>query len=167
VRPRIDLVFGLETDGMSKDSDYREWQDNSGKPIEQTTRFERTGVTVGARYYLLPTGRSLGRFAWVPARFTPWVGGGVGRIYYSLKQTGDFVDFDHGNRVFYDDFKSDKWGTSAQVSAGIDWSINHRWALTSQARYLFGKAELRNDYVGFAPIDLSGLGITAGVTLRY
>ena len=92
---------------------------------------------------------------------------GVGRIYYNLDQHGDFVDFDHNNKVFYDSYKSSQWGSAAQVSGGIDWSINQRWALTTQARYLLGKADLQKDYVGFDPIDLSGLGLSAGITLRF
>jgi hypothetical protein len=167
VRPRLDLVFSMDVDGMEKDSDYREWQDNSGDPIEQTTAFSRQSYIASAKYYLLPRGRSLGRFAWVPAQYSPWVSAGVGRIHYSLKQHGDFVDFENGNRVFNDSFKSEKWGTSGQVSGGLDWSLNQRWALTTQAKYLFGKAELRNDYDGFEPIDLSGLGFSAGLTLRF
>ena len=41
------------------------------------------------------------------------------------------------------------------------------FALTSQLRYLWGKADLGLDFSGFAPIDLSGIGMTAGVTIRY
>jgi opacity protein-like surface antigen len=167
LRPRLDLVVSYDADGMEKQSDYREWQDNSGKPIEQTTAFSRQTYLVSAKYYLMAPGRSLGRFAWVPARYAPWVSAGVGRIYYSLSQNGDFVDFDNGNKVFHDAFRSSQWGTSGQLSAGVDWSVNQRWALTSQARYLLGKADLRNDYSGFEPIDLSGLGLSAGLTLRF
>jgi hypothetical protein len=167
IRPRIDLVFSIDADGMEKESDYREWQDNRGDPIEQRTAFSRQSYMVSAKYYLMPTGRSLGRFAWIPTRYAPWVSAGVGRIYYTLSQNGDFVDFKNGNRVFPDAFKSDQWGASGQVSGGVDWSLNHRWALMSQLRYLLGKAELRNDYDGWEPIDLSGLGFSAGLTLRF
>ena len=53
------------------------------------------------------------------------------------------------------------------ISAGIDWSINQRFALTSQAKYLWGKADLGLDFKGFAPIDLSGVGITGGLAIRF
>lgn len=167
LRPRLDLVLSYDSDGMEKNSDYRAWQDNSGKPIEQSTSFSRRSVMASAKYYLRAPGRTLGRFAWVPAQYAPWLSAGVGRTYYSLTQNGDFVDFEQGNKVFYDAFESSQWGTAAQLSAGIDWSVNQRWALTTQVRYLLGKADLRNDYSGFEPIDLSGLGLTAGLTLRF
>jgi len=167
VTRRLDLVLSFDSDGMEKQSEFREWEDDSGNPIEQRTAFSRQTYMASAKYYLRPNGRSLGRFAWVPSRYTPWVSAGLGRTAYSFSQNGDFIDFEKGNSVFYDSFKSDKWATTAQVSAGLDWSLNHRFALTTQARYLIGKAELEYDYSGFEPIDLSGLGMTAGLTIRF
>lgn len=164
---RFDVMLSVDADAMEKKSEFREWIDDDGNPIEQSTAFSRQSYMVSAKYYLLPHGRSLGRFAWVPARYVPWVSAGGGRILYTFSQNGDFIDFEQNNKVFHDSFKSSKWGNSAHVSAGIDWSLTQRFALTTQARYLFGKAELEPDYSGFDPIDLSGLGLTAGLTIRF
>ena len=167
LRPRLDLVVSGDFSGMEKKSDFREWQDISGKPIEQTTSFSRQSVTASLKYYLMSNGRTLGKFAWVPARYAPWVSAGVGRTYYDFKQKGDFIDFKNNNKVFTDTFTSAAWGNTAQLAAGIDWSINQRFALTSQAKYLWGKADLGLDFKGFAPIDLSGVGITGGLAIRF
>jgi opacity protein-like surface antigen len=167
VSSRFDVMLSVDTDAMEKTSEFREWIDDDGNPIEQSTAFSRQSYMVSAKYYVLPHGRSLGRFAWVPARYVPWVSAGAGRIAYTFSQNGDFIDFEQNNKVFHDSFKSSKWGNSAHVSAGVDWSLTHRFALTTQARYLFGKAELETDYSGFDPIDLSGLGLTAGLTIRF
>jgi opacity protein-like surface antigen len=167
LRPRLDLVVSADVSGMDKKSDYREWQDNAGKPIEQTTAFSRRAYAASLKYYLLPNGRTLGKFAWVPARYTPWVSAGLGRTQYQFKQSGDFIDFGDNNKVSRDSFSSSKWGGTLQAAAGIDWSINQRFALTSQVKYLSGKADLGLDYSGFDPIDLSGLGMTAGLTIRF
>jgi hypothetical protein len=167
IHSRFDVMLSVDVDAMEKKSEFREWIDNDGNPIEQSTAFARQSYMVSAKYYLLPQGRSLGRFAWVPARYVPWVSAGAGRILYNFSQNGDFVDFENNNKVFHDAFKSSKWGNSAHLTAGIDWSLTHRFALTSQARYLFGKAELEPDYSGFDPIDLSGLGLTAGLNIRF
>jgi len=167
LRPRIDLVLSADLSGMDKKSDYREWQDALGMPIEQTTSFERQSYAANLKYNLRPTGRTLGRFAWVPARYVPWVSAGLGRTLYRFKQDGDFIDFGFNNRVSHDSFSSRKWGAAAQLAAGLDWSLNQRTALTSQVKYLWGKADLNLDYSGFDPIDLSGLGMTAGLTIRF
>jgi hypothetical protein len=168
LRPQWDVVVSMDLAGMdNKKSEFREWQDNLGKPIEQQTSFDRQSYMVSAKYYLVPSGRTLGRLAWVPARYAPWVSAGVGRTLYHFKQAGDFVDFNNNNQVFNDTFSSSKWGNSAQISAGLDWNINQRFALTTQAKYLFGKADLGLDYSGFDQIDLSGVGMTGGLTIRF
>jgi len=167
LRPRLDLVVSADLSGMEKKSDFRDWQDNSGKPIEQTTSFSRQSYLASLKYYLLPYGRTLGKLAWVPARYAPWVSAGFGRTEYHFKQTGDFVDFKKNNLVFHDTFNSSKWGSAAQVAAGVDWNLSQRFALTTQARYLWGKADLGLDFSGFDPIDLSGIGMTGGLTIRF
>jgi hypothetical protein len=167
VAPRVSVVLSVDNAGMTKPSEFREWQDNSGNPIAQSTSFSRTTFMASVRYYVLPPGRSLGRLAWVPARYAPWVSLGVGRTSYTLSQSGDFIDFDKGNSVFTDSFRSSQWGTTAQAAAGLDWTLNQRFALTTQASYLWGKAKLQYDFSGFDPIDLSGVGVTAGLTVRF
>lgn len=167
LRPRWDVVASVDVSGMDKKSEFREWQDTKGLPIEQTTSFARQSYSVSAKYYLLPYGRTLGRLAWVPARYAPWLSGGVGRTKYRFKQAGDFIDFNSNNKVFSDTFTSSKWANTAQVAAGLDWNLNQRFALTSQMKYLWGKADLGLDFSGYAPIDLSGLGMTAGLTIRF
>ncbi len=164
---RLSAVFSADVGGMNKKSDYREWQDNSGHPIEQTTSFERRAFTASLRYYLRPYGRRLSKHAWIPSRFAPWASAGVGRTHYRFAQSGDFVDFTNGNRVFTDSFTSTAWGVAAQLSAGVDWSLSPRFAMTTQAKYLRGKADLDLDYSGFAPIDLSGVSMTGGLAIRF
>ena len=167
VRPRWDVIVSADVSGMDKKSEFRDWQDTDGKPIEQTTAFSRQSLAVGLKYYVLPYGRTLGKFAWVPARYAPWLSASVGRTLYTFKQDGDFIDFNNNNRVFRDTFDSSEWGNTAQLAAGLDWNITQRFALTTQAKYLWGKADLGVDFSGFGPIDLSGVGMTGGVTIRF
>jgi len=164
---RFDIVLSADAGSMTRKSEFREWQDNSGNPIEQQTGFSRQTFALSGKYYLRPSGRTLGRFAWVPAPYAPWLSAGLGRTLYNFHQTGDFIDFDRNNSVFGDSFKSSTWATTLQVGGGVDWNLTQRFALTTQAKYLFGKADLTYDYAGFDPIDLSGLGISAGLTVRF
>jgi hypothetical protein len=167
LHPHVDLVLSVDNAGMRKRSEFREWEDTDGNPIEQETSFSRLTYAAAVRYYLIPKGRSLGRLAWVPARYTPWLSVGVGRTAYNFNQNGDFIDFDKGNSVFHDTFKSSQWTTSAQLGAGVDWTLNQRFSLGTQVKYLFGKADLSYDFSGFAPIDLSGASLTGGITMRF
>ena len=164
---RFDVVLSADVGGMHRMSEFREWEDNSGNPIEQRTGFSRQTFALSGKFYLRPNGRSLGQFAWVPAQYAPWLSAGLGRTRYNFTQDGDFVDFDKGNSVFRDSYKSSQWAMTAQIGAGVDWNITQRFALTTQAKYLFGKADLTYDYAGFDPIDLSGIGLSAGLAVRF
>lgn len=165
VAPRTRLVFSLGVAGMRKKSEFREWEDNNRLPIEQTTSFSRVPVTVGVRQYLTSPGRAIGRFVWIPAKLTPYLGAGGGMMYYRFHQDGDFVDF-QSLVVFRSQFSSDGWTPTANVLAGLEYSLGTRTALTLETRYLWSRAELSGDFVGFDRIDLSGLNTTAGFTFR-
>lgn len=167
ISPRFDVMLSVDYDGMEKQSEFREWIDNDGRPIEQKTAFGRQSYLISAKYYIMPYGRTLGRLAWVPLKFAPWVSAGVGKMAYTFSQNGDFIDYERNNKVFYDSFKSSRWGTSGQLSAGLDVALNQRFVMQTQARYLMGKASLENDFSGFDPIDLSGVGVMAGLTIRF
>src|SRR5690606_22411683 len=65
---RADLVVGVGLARASVDSEFRDWVDENDQPIRQTTRLRQIPVTLGARLYLTPRGRSISRFAWIPAR---------------------------------------------------------------------------------------------------
>ena len=76
----------------------------AGVPITQTTLREEWIVSGTVRMALLPRGRRISRFAWVPRTFTPYVGVGAGGAKYNIKQYGAFVDF-RTLRVFNDELR--------------------------------------------------------------
>ena len=163
---RIDIVLGVGYASSSTPSEFRDWVDQDDRPIVQTTSFRRVPVTVGAKAYLTSRGRSIGSLAWVPARIAPYVGAGVGATWYRFRQDGDFVDF-RTDEVFTDTLETSGWGATAQASAGMDFSLSPRMALTLDARYVYAKAGVGQDFSGFDDIDLSGPAFTAGFTLRF
>jgi hypothetical protein len=166
VTPRIDLVFGSRYAGTSKLSEFRHFVDDNDLPIEQTTSFARVPVTASIKTYLAPRGRSIGHFAWVPARYMPFVGIGGGAMWYQLKQNGDFIDF-KTNSVFTDTFSSSGWAPTAHALAGLDVALSPHLGLTGEGRYSFAKGDLSSDFSGFNRIDLSGLSATVGVYARF
>ncbi|MGH7718888.1 MAG: hypothetical protein ACREON_08620 [Gemmatimonadaceae bacterium] len=166
VAQRVDLVLGAAYSGGSADSEFRDWVDDLDRPIEQTTTFQRIPVTATAKVYLTPRGRSIGRFAWLPARFAPYIGGGGGAMWYRFRQRGDFVDFETLD-VFGDEFESSGWTATAHALGGVDFSLTPRLALTGEARYTYAKASLDDDFEGFDRIDLSGISTTIGLSIRF
>jgi hypothetical protein len=165
VKPQLDIVLNAAISGVSKRSESRNYIGSDGLPIFQTTNFQRLPVSVSARYYLQPRGRSVGRFAWVPARYATYVGAGVGMMNYEFEQSGEFVDSTTKN-IFPDHFRSDGWTPMAQALAGVEWSLGPRWALTTEAKYVSAGTTVRGDFDGYR-LDLSGFSTSVGFSVRF
>jgi len=165
VTDRLDVVLDAGYSKASKGSEFRDLVDNNRQPIEQRTTFERVPLTVNLKYYLLPSGQAVGSAAWIPARITPWIGAGAGLMKYRFKQEGDFVDF-NTNDVFTSTFDTGEWTGVAQGLAGVDFSLTPLLAVTTEARYLYGKGNLNRDFGGFGKIDLSGVSASVGLSFR-
>ncbi len=166
LKPNVAMQFGIAYAGHTAPSVYRKWIDTNNQEIEQSTTFRRVPLTMGLRYYLWPTGRSISELAWVPSRYVPYVGAGVGLTWYQFRQAGDFMDYKTLN-IFPSTLNSEKWTNSFYAAAGVERSLSARFALTGEARYDYGKATLSSDFVGFNRIDVSGLAVTVGLTIRY
>ena len=166
IAPRFDVVLGTSYAGTSTPSNYRHLVDQNNQEITQTTDFRRVPVMVSLKAYLTDRGRSVGRFAWVPSRFAPYVGVGGGAMWYKFRQNGDFVDANTSN-VFTSDLNSSNWAPAAQGLAGLDFTLTPHLALTGEAKYIWAHGKLSDSFSGFDNIDLSGLSTTIGLTFRY
>lgn len=163
---RVDLTLSAGEARRASSSEFREFIDNNDEPIEQVTALRRVPLTMGVRYALTAPGERIGRLAWIPSRFTPWVGLGGGAMQYSFTQAGDFVDFQTLN-VFSRTFRSKGWTPMAYANVGVDISLNELFSLTGDVRYSAARAPLSGAFVGFDRIDLSGTAATMGFSVRY
>lgn len=166
VGERLDLTLGVGHAESSSRSEFVNWVEEGDLPIEQTTTFRRTPIEVGVKGYLRERGRAISRFAWVPYRWAPYVGGGAGVMVYAFEQSGDFVDYETAE-IFTRDFVSEGAAPTAHVAAGLDVSLSPHLLLTGEGRYQWASAELSDDFDAFDPIDLSGFQLTAGVAFRF
>ena len=168
---RFDAVFGLAYSRAEARSEFADWDAVDGLPIEQETQFTRLPLTGSLKAYLLSTGRSIGRFAWVPARWSPYVGAGGGMMWYRYHQTGEYVDFgscdDEGCDIIAGTSESTGWTPTAHVMAGADFSLSPRLALNVEGRYGWASDEMSSDFVDFDKIDLAGLQATVGFSVRF
>lgn len=163
--PSNDLVFDVTYSNANRRSEFRDWVDQNDLPIEQNTSLRRIPITLSFRHYLSSRGRAIGRFAWIPARRATYVGAGAGMMRYRFHQVGDFVDFETLN-VFPDEFESTAWTPVLHAFAGVDLALGQRLMLTGEGRYTWAKGPVGRDYVGFNRIDLSGVSVTAGLSIR-
>ena len=166
ITPQWQIVASGSVAITNKRSEFRHFEDNNNLPIEQTTSFARVPLTLGVKRYLTSTGRSIGKFAWIPARFAPYVGMSAGVMHYRFRQSGDWIDFKTMD-VFSSEYESDGWASMVDAKTGIDYSLNARFALTGEARYVWSKGSLSQDFQGFQKLDLSGFSTSIGVAVRY
>jgi opacity protein-like surface antigen len=163
---RADLVLGVGYASTTRTSEFRDWVDQDDLPIEQKTSYRRLPLTASLKYYLTPRGRSIGRYAWIPGSWAPYLGAGGGLVRYGFSQRGDFVDFNSLD-IFQYRFSSTGWAPTIHALAGVEYSLNYRWALTAEGRYSRASSELSDAFRGFDKIDLSGFTTTIGIQLRF
>lgn len=171
VNDRIDLAVGVTHASRTVDSQMSDWEWADGDPIRQSTEFTRTGGMATAKLYLLPRGREVSRFAWVPYRWSPYVGGGAGVSAYTFSQTGDFavqLGEDPMDRDIVELLvRSKDSGITAHALGGIQLSLTPRMLVRGEYRYIWGSADLDPDsFEGFDPIDLSGSNVMLGLSIR-
>ena len=164
--PRFDLVAEFGFSGVSIASEYRDFVDGDDLPIVQTTELWQVPVGGSVRYWLVPRGREVGRFAWVPSRVAPYVGAGGGAQWYRFTQFGDFVDFVDFS-IFTERLESNGWGASRHVFVGASVNVARQLFVGFEARYVWADSVLSQDFVGFDNIALSGLQATGSIEFVF
>lgn len=166
ISPRLEAAVMFERAQSTTASEYRDFVDNNLLPITQTTQRQESHIAATLRWSLLPSGRRVSRFAWIPRRFTPYVGVGAGAIRYNFEQSGSFVDF-QTSRVFTDTFNSEGWAPSVHALAGGDLRLYRKLYVTGEARYTRSRGTLSNDFVGFEPLTLAGLRVGGSLKVVF
>jgi len=163
----IDIVLGGGYASMTKSSEFREYEDQDGLPITQRTSFSQAPVTGLVRAYLTSRGRQIGRFAWVPSKFAPYVGFGGGWTHYTFRQSGSFVDYVDLS-IFDDTFESSGWTAVGIANAGADYTLHPHVVLNTDVRYQFGSGDLDREFIDFSDgLDLTGFQLSMGVRFRF
>jgi hypothetical protein len=167
---RWDVALGVAYAARRIQSEYVLYFDQDENPIEQETSFRTVPVTVSGKYYLTDRGRSIGRFAWVPARLAPFVTGGVGIVAYRFEQTGDFIDFRDPEfmPIVFDRLTISGTAPYVHAGAGVDLSLSKSFVLTGEARYGWASGDPSRDFQGgYDNLDLAGLQLQAGIAARF
>ena len=171
ITPSLDLSFSGGYASSKTPSESRKYIGTDDLPIAQTTRFTRVPLMASLKVYLLPRGETIGSLAWIPSRFSPFIGAGGGAMMYRFQQEGEFVDSESPDlEIFRDRLVSTSWVPAAQGLAGFDVALSPRWGLTTEAKYTFARKHTDfsddEDFQDYR-IDLSGLSATMGFHVRF
>ena len=169
-----DVVFGVAWSESSTSSEFRDWEGADGMPIPQVTQLMTVPATLSIRARPLARGRTVADYAWLPARFSPYVGGGVGYTWYRLEQEGEFLNVsaceanpDTGCDIFVQNYVSRAGGITAHALAGAEFWIAPRVALTAEGRYTRGSAALSQHFRNWDSIDLTHFDAGLGLSVRW
>jgi hypothetical protein len=163
---RTDLTLTIGYNLSKTRSEFRDWVDQDDLPIEQTTEFATMPMTIGIKAYLLDRGRALGRYAYIPRTWNPYVGLAGGVVWYRFEQSGDFVDYETLD-IFSDILLSKDVAPTVHFMGGMDVTVNRHVMLVGEARYALASGPLNSPFVGFPDLDLAGFQVTVGLSLRY
>ena len=166
VSPRLDLMVEGCFSRVTITSEYRDFVDSGGLEIVQMTELTQGPLAGSLRFWLIPRGREVGRFAWVPNRIAPYVGAGGGAYRYHFTQSGDFVDFVDLS-IFAERLESSGWTPSGHVFGGASVNLMPQLFAHVEGRYVWANTLLSRDFVGFDNIDLNGLRITVGIEYLF
>lgn len=163
---RLDGVVGFEYSRASALSEDREYVDEGGLPIEQVTTLGQAHLSAGVELALLPRGRAIGQYVWIPRRVAPYVGAGGGLLRYTFRQEGDFVDYTD-LAIITEQYVTSGWTPGAHVLGGVDVQVTRRLAVSAEARYVWARTTARDSFAGVGDVDLTGLRIAGGVQFAF
>lgn len=166
VTPSLSVQFGAGTQVRTASSEYRNFVGTDDLPITQRTVFQRTPLTAGVQWTLVPAGRTIGRLAWVPARLVPYIAAGGGVMHHVFRQEGEFVDAKTLD-VFRSTMASRGWAPMGYLAAGTALTLTPGTALTMELRRDQARGTAGGAFRDFGRIDLAGTSATVGLTFRY
>jgi opacity protein-like surface antigen len=166
VASRLDVVAGFDFARSSAPSEYRAFVDNRNLPIEQTTSLKQANISGSLKFAVLPRGRAVGHFAWIPSTIVPYVGAGGGMTNYEFEQKGDFVDYADLS-VFPESFRSSGWEPAVHVLGGADIQVYKSIFMSFEGRYTWADATMDTDFISFQPMDLGGFRFGAGFHVGF
>jgi len=134
------------------DSEYRDYEKDNGSPIEQSVYLKITPFEMNFRLFPLGYG----------SIFSPYIGIGGGIYSWRYEQFGEFINFEtmefsEGVAVTH----TSSFGATAQV--GFLWRFTRSTGISLEGKYQWLKGNLSAAFEDFAPLDLSGYIIRAGL----
>jgi hypothetical protein len=134
---------------------YQEFVDPDGTEVDQDLRLRMVPLTFSVR--LLPLGQHTG--------FQPYIGAGVGIVWWRYSETGEFVDPNAGNEIFRASYVATGDNAGPVVLGGVR-AAGRTATAGFEIRYQKAKGDLPANFVG-SKIDLGGWTYNFTVGVRF
>lgn len=155
--PRFGLLLSGTFYEARNTTSYRDFVDEVGNEILHDTELDTASFTVGLVY----------RFTGRDAVISPYVGAGAGLYFWRLTESGDFIDFDFDNEIFFGDFLDEEDTFGYYLQAGIDVPVAPSWSVYGEARWQDVDEDLGGPFRGLGTLDLSGVTYAVGVAWSF
>lgn len=157
--PRLGLLISGDLYEGDTDLAYLEFVDAGGADIFHNTKLDISSLTAGLVLNLTGPG----------APVVPYLGAGGGVYFWTLNETGDFIDFGDplGPTIFSAGFEDDGEALGWYLLAGLEVPVGAQWSLFAEGRWHTVEDELSGDFAGLGDLDLSGRQIFAGASWRF
>jgi hypothetical protein len=142
--------------------------DLDGFPIYHDSRLAEWPLTVGFR--VLPAGRFTRRGAdgtYYVRRPVPYLGGGIGAVYWQYVEEGDFVASDLS--IVYDRLTASGLAFEYYAMLGIEFPVAPVWNITLEVRQSWADATPGGAFTFVNPgsLDLGGTSVFIGGSFRF
>ncbi|HEX2253112.1 MAG TPA: outer membrane beta-barrel protein [Thermoanaerobaculia bacterium] len=155
--PFASLLVSGDVYSGEEDQSYFDFVDDLGVPITHTTTLDIASVTGGVLLH--------GPRHWA---VIPYAGAGGGFYFWSLEESGDFIDFFPSQpEIFSATFEDSGEAVGYYWMAGLEVPVGMRWSFFGEARWQQVEDELGGDFADLGDLDLSGRQISAGASWRF
>ena len=132
--------------------------------LDQNTKYDlRSSFFGGVRLFAFPR---TDQTAWSWKRLNPYLIVGGGRSTLRLEQQGEFPDIETGE-PFSAHFRSENSSAYGFAGLGSELSLLPSIFLSTEIRFRRGSVTPDQDYYRFESIDMSGIGLTVGITTYW
>ncbi|MEW6456903.1 MAG: hypothetical protein AB1410_09370 [Acidobacteriota bacterium] len=152
----LSFSFEYSSYERSKVTSYRDYEYSDGSPITQTLKLKITPLEINMKYY--PLG--------LLGTMIPYFGAGTGIYFWNYQQEGDFIDFNDYS-IFTGSYNTSTQDFGANLRAGLIFKISNSIGLTGDAKYIWLKGKLSDEFQGFEKFDLNGFYFSFGISFLF
>jgi opacity protein-like surface antigen len=100
-------------------------------------------------------------------RPVPYLGAGIGMVYWQYEEEGDFVATDLS--IVYDRLTDSGTTFETHVLAGVEFPVSPAWNITLEGRYSWANTSVGGAFTTINPgdLDLGGFSVLVGGALRF
>jgi len=164
----FEIGINLDFYAASSLSADRFFNDQLGNPILHDTRLSEAPLTLD--FKLLPAGRYARRGPGgnrYVRRPVPYIGAGIGTVYWQYEEEGDFVASDLS--IVYDRLVDSGFAFEQHVLAGVEFPASPNWNITLEGRYSWADTSVGGAFTTVNPgqLELGGASFFVGGALRF